>query len=149
MEDIAYEIRNIVDKALSALIQMQSEATASKNHPDRWSQKEILGHLIDSAANNHQRFVRASYNAAAEFPLYNQNEWVRIQRYNESQWPELVELWAAYNRHLSNIIERILKEALDAPCNIGKDSPVTLEFVAKDYVRHLRHHLDQLLNLKY
>jgi hypothetical protein len=124
---------------------MRPDEVSSKDRPDKWSKKEILGHLIDSAANNHQRFVRASCNAAASFPTYDQNDWVRIQQYNESEWEELVELWSAYNRHLSDVIERIPEEAMSSPCNIGKEEPVTLEFVVKDYLRHLRHHMNQIL----
>ncbi len=111
-----------------------------------WSRKQILGHLIDSAANNHQRFVRAAANAGHLFPPYNQNDWVRIQRYDESEWKDLVLLWSAYNRHLSHVISRMPQDALSSPCNIGKEQPVTVEFVIKDYLRHLRHHVEQLLD---
>ena len=127
------------------MARMKSDEVSLRRHPDGWSKKEILGHLIDSAANNHQRFVRASYHAAALFPTYDQNAWVRIQQYNESEWEVLVKLWSAYNRHLSDVIERIAEEALSSPCNVGKEEPVTLEFVVKDYLRHLRHHVNQIL----
>ncbi len=147
MKDIAYEIRSIVDQASDSLALMKPDEVSLKDRPDKWSKKEILGHLIDSAANNHQRFVRACYNAAASFPTYDQNAWVLIQRYNESEWEALVKLWSAYNRHLSDIIERIPEEAMSSPCNIGKEEAVTLEFVVKDYLRHLRHHLNQILEL--
>jgi hypothetical protein len=145
VKDIAREIRSIVDQASDRLALMKPDQVSSKGTPDDWSKKEILGHLIDSAANNHQRFVRACRNAAANFPTYSQDDWVRIQRYNESDWGALVELWSAYNRHLSNVIERIPQDAMPSPCNIGKEDPVTLEFVVKDYVRHLRHHMNEIL----
>ena len=145
MKDIAHDIRSIVIHASGRLAGMKPEEVSAKGTSDAWSKKEILGHLIDSAANNHQRFVRACHYGAANFPTYNQNDWVRIQNYHESDWGTLVELWTAYNRHLSNLIEHIPLEALCSPCNIGKADPVTLEFVIKDYLRHLRHHLDTLL----
>jgi hypothetical protein len=145
MKDIAREIRIIVEEAAPLLSRMTPDQLSSKANPDEWSKKEILGHLIDSTANNHQRFVRAAYNAAAAFPPYAQTDWVRIQRYNESEWADLVVLWSAYNRHLSDVIERIPDDALSAPCNIGKEAPVPLEFVIKDYLRHIRHHLNSIL----
>ncbi len=151
MKDVAAEIRCIVEEAPALLARMDSGrapgGVAAKPGPAEWSKKEILGHLIDSAANNHQRFVRAAYNAAAAFPLYDQIAWVQIQQYQESDWGGLVALWAAYNRHLSDVIERLPQAALSAPCNIGQEEPATLEFVARDYVRHLRHHVDQLLDV--
>jgi len=145
VKDIANDIRSIIEQASGSLARMKPDQISSKVHPDQWSPKEILGHLIDSAANNHQRFVRASCNTAASFPTYAQNDWVRIQQYNKSGWAGLVELWSAYNRHLSDVIERIPEDAMSAPCNIGKEEPVTLEFVVRDYLRHLRHHVNQLL----
>jgi hypothetical protein len=145
VKDIANDVRSTIEQASGALIRMKPDEISSKDHPDQWSKKEILGHLIDSAANNHQRFVRASCNTAASFPAYDQNDWVRIQQYNKSEWARLIELWYAYNRHLSDVIERIPEDAMSAPCNIGKEEPVTLEFVVKDYLRHLRHHVNQLL----
>jgi hypothetical protein len=145
MKDIVDEIRRIVDQASGRLACMKPDQVALKETPEEWSKKEILGHLIDSAANNHQRFVRACYGVAADFPPYSQNDWVRIQQYNESGWGELVELWSAYNRHLSDVIERLPEDAFSSPCNIGREDPVTLEYVVKDYLRHLRHHVDQIL----
>jgi len=124
---------------------MKPDEVFSEETPDNWSKKEILGHLVDSAANNHHRFVRACHDAAANFPTYSQNDWVRIQKYNESDWGVLVELWSAYNRHLSHVVERIPQDARSSSCNIGRDHPVTLEFVVKDYLRHLRHHLNDIL----
>ena len=145
MKDIAHEIRITINEVSDLLSRMTPDQISSKASPVEWSKKEILGHLIDSAANNHQRFVRAAYNAAAAFPPYAQTEWVRIQRYNESEWADLVALWSAYNRHLSDVIERIPEDALSAPCNIGKEEPAPLEFVIRDYLRHVRHHLNAIL----
>ena len=145
MEHIAQEIRTIVNETSELFSRMEPDEVSYKEGPNKWSKKEVLGHLIDSAANNHQRFVRASYNAAAEFPQYSQSDWVRIQQYHESEWPELVALWSAYNRHLCHVIEHLPEEALSAPCNIGREEPVQLGFVIEDYLRHLRHHLSKLL----
>lgn len=146
MKDIADEIRSIIAQALGQLALMEPDEVSSKETPDSWSKKEVLGHLIDSAANNHQRFVRACNNVAATFPTYSQEDWVRIQQYNESDWETLVELWSAYNRHLSDVIERLPQDAMSSRCNIGKENTVTLEFVVRDYLRHLRHHMRTILD---
>ena len=145
MKTIALEIRKIIDQTSDPLSRMISAQVSLKIKPDKWSKKEILGHLIDSAANNHQRFVRAAYGAAMAFPPYEQNEWVRIQRYHEADWQSLVNLWTAYNRHLCAILDSLPAGVLSAPCNIGQAEPAPLEFVIKDYLRHLRHHLGQIL----
>ena len=148
MKEFAREIRSIVDQNSSRMAHMKPDEVSWKEAPDNWSKKEILGHLIDSAANNHHRFVRACHNAAADFPTYSQNDWVRIQKYNESDWELMIELWSAYNRHLSHVVERIPQDAISSSCNIGRDNPVTLAFVVKDYLRHLRHHLNDILDME-
>ena len=148
MKDTANQIRRTVDEASAAMVRMKSDEVSLRRRPDGWSKKEILGHLIDSAANNHQRFVRASYHAAASFPTYDQNAWVRIQQYHASEWAGLVTLWSAFNRHLSDVIDRIPEDAKSSPCNVGKAEPVTLEFVVTDYLRHLQHHVSQILDQK-
>ncbi len=90
---------------------------AAQPLPGEWSAKEILGHLIDSAANNHQRIVRALHNEAGDFPPYRPVDWVRVQHYNQRPWAELVDFWLAYNQHLGAVIETIPPKALTAWCN--------------------------------
>ena len=145
MKDIARQIRSLISKIEPQLSRMIHDDMGFKPDPHEWSKKEILGHLIDSAANNHQRFVRAVNKVTGDFPTYDQDEWIRIQRYNEMSWSFLVTLWSAYNNHLSHIIECIPGCAESSPCNIGKEEPVTLEFVVRDYLRHLQRHLKDIL----
>lgn len=124
-----------------------SEAQASeKPFADKWSIKEILGHLIDSASTNHQRFVRMQESSDSGVIIYEQEHWVRTQRYREEPWMNIVELWYSYNRHLAHVIDHVDPAALDHVCDIGYGEPATLRFVLEDYVRHLRHHLDQIFS---
>ena len=145
MKDIGQQLRAIIETVEPKLSRMNCDEMGLKPTPHEWSKKEILGHLIDSAANNHQRFVRAVNKVAAEFPIYDQNAWVRIQRHNERPWSSLVALWSAYNDHLSHVIECIPEDAEASMCNIGSEDPVPLHFVIKDYLHHLRHHLKDIL----
>ena len=144
MKETSQQIRSLVHKSISELSIINSYKTELKSSPDKWSKKEILGHLIDSALNNHQRCVRAGYNAADQFPPYNQNEWVRIQHYNELSWHDLIRFWNEINQQLCHVIEHLPDESNLAKCNIGKEELVTLEFVVKDYLRHMRHHIEQI-----
>ncbi len=141
----AEQLISIVEAASKSLNQIDEVSASSSTASDRWSKKQIIGHLIDSAVNNHQRFVRAQQ-AATEFsfPAYEQESWVALQRYETSRWTELVELWRLYNRHLAQIIENISEAKLDVICRIGENEPVSLGYLVKDYLRHLQHHLAQL-----
>jgi len=112
--------------------------------PGRWSKKEILGHLIDSAGNNHQRFVRAQLAPRLEFPNYEQEGWVAAQSYATESWPDLVNLWLLLNRHLLHIIQAMPDTSLLRECVIGGKAPVALSALIEDYLAHLEHHLDQI-----
>jgi len=141
---VAGELTTAVDAAAIELRSISESAAAAKRSQSVWSIKEILGHLVDSASNNHQRFVRAQLTNPLELPGYEQDAWVRVEDHQSRPWPELVEFWVLYNRYLSHVIERIPDSSLDVSCRIGADEPVTLRFLAEDYLRHLRHHLNQI-----
>ena len=122
-----------------------SEADASRPRSQgKWSRKEIVGHLIDSASNNHQRLVRAALQTSLEFPRYEQDGFVRVQAVEEANWTLLVSLWADYNRYLAHVIAHLPASKLQNLCRIGSNEPVTLEFLAEDYLKHLLHHLRQI-----
>jgi DinB superfamily len=144
VQSVADELVLIVDAAGIELRTISEAAAAVKRAPNAWSIKEIVGHLIDSAANNHQRFVRAQLVDELSLPGYEQDAWVSVQDHQGRPWLELVELWALCNRHLSHIVRRIPDRALSVPCRIGSGDPVTLEFLVNDYVRHMKHHLVQI-----
>lgn len=109
-----------------------------------WSRKQILGHLIDSASNNHQRFVRAQLQDELRWPGYDQTGCVRVQRYQDARWKDLLGFWAAYNRFLVHVMAAVPEEKRNTPCWIGDNPRMTLEELAADYLKHLEHHLDQI-----
>ena len=127
------------------LADLADDAVALKPAPNRWSKKEFLGHLIDSAANNHQRFVRAQGTPRLEFPGYEQEFWVATQAYASAPWPDLVNLWLLLNRHLLHVLKAMPAAVWSHECAIGGRPAVTLEALAADYLRHLNQHLTQLL----
>jgi hypothetical protein len=136
-------LSSIVSAALPRLSAISEDVAARKPSPDKWSKKEILGHLVDSAANNHQRFIRLQLEAEISLPGYEQDGWVRAGRYQHTPWADVIALWSAYNRHLATIIETFDPAALDHVWHAA-DGDATLKFIADDYVRHLKHHLRQI-----
>ena len=144
----------VVD-ATARLRAIPTEQSRARSSPDDWAPIEILGHLVDSAANNHQRFVRAQFTDDLVFPGYEQNQWVSSQKYADESWPELIQLWGSYNLHLHHVASVIPTAVLTKPRAIhnldqiafklvDKSEPTTLEYFIRDYVDHLRHHLDQI-----
>ena len=124
-----------------------ADAEASlRREPGHWSKKEILGHLIDSAANNHQRFVRAQLTPRLEFPSYEQESWVAAQAYATEPWPDLVNLWLLLNRHLLHIVKAMPQSALMHECVIGGKPAVPLGALVADYLSHMEHHLNQVFS---
>lgn len=112
--------------------------------PGRWSKKEILGHLIDSASNNHQRIVRALLAPRVEFPAYAQDSWVAAQSYASEPWPDLISLWSALNRHLLHVIRTMPETAHRHEIAFGGNPPIALSALIGGYLNHLEHHLEQV-----
>lgn len=140
----ADELIQVVEVASQRLGRLSDSEVSVKTDEGKWSRKEILGHLIDSATNNHHRFVRAQQVEEFTFPKYEQELWVKQQGYDESSWHELIEFWRLYNRHLAQVIKRIPDEKLEVVCRIGPYEPVSLRYLVEDYLIHLKHHLNQL-----
>jgi hypothetical protein len=150
------QLRDTVSKATPRLVAITDAAAAMPCAPGKWSRKEIVGHLIDSASNNHERFVRAQFTDDLLCPTYDQDAWVRVQRYRDAPWSELVALWSHFNMQLARVIEAMPMESRERPRashNLDRvafnlvpaNEPTTLEYFMRDYVAHLEHHLAQIL----
>ena len=144
VSDVASELRTIAASFSEELLVAPGDAAAGRPAAGSWSPKEVLGHLIDSAVNNHQRFVRAQQTDALTFPGYEQNHWVSSQGYRDADWAHLVALWADLNLHLADVIARIPPSKYSVPCTIGDDAAVPLEALVVGYRNHLHHHIAQI-----
>jgi hypothetical protein len=153
------ELRSLTERAAADLLRVSPELAARRPAPDKWSIKEIVGHLIDSASNNHQRFVRALWSPDLMCPTYDQDTWVRSQCYTDAPWPDLAVFWREYNLHLVRVMEAIPptdRERPRSPHNLNTvafrpvdaTEPVTLGYLMRDYVEHLKHHLNQIADLR-
>jgi len=156
MEHWLADFKQTVDSAVPRLLQISEEQSEAPRAEDHWSSKQIIGHLIDSAANNHARFVLAQFKDDLIFPGYDQDQWVHAQQYQNASWAQLVELWRAYNLHLLHVMSSAPREKLNqvrtehslqtiAFKTVDRSAPTTLEYLMKDYVAHLKHHLGQVL----
>ncbi len=146
MNLVTQDLLDTLESALPLLRQISEAEAAMKPVPGKWSKKEILGHLIDSASNNHQKFVRTMHaNSHVDFVGYAQNFWVEAQVYQASNWLSLIDLWEHFNRHLTHIIQHTNVDHLNNTISIDGSKPFTLEFLMRDYGEHLKHHLNQIL----
>jgi len=144
MKEPSEKLLHLVDRAEPRLREITELESAQPILPGGWSRKQVIGHLIDSASNNHQRFVRAVLQPSLEFPASDQVGNIRVQAVQDADWPLLVSLWSAYNRYLAHIMAQLPASKLDTVCRIGSGEPVTLGFLVTDYLTHLVHHLNQL-----
>lgn len=151
--DYIEALREVVDAATPRLRAL-GEASARRPAPGKWSPREIIGHLVDSASNNHQRFVRAQFQDDLLFPGYQQDEWVRAGAYQDAPWDDLITLWRTFNLQIARVMEgasetaRLRHRTRHNLDQIGfavpPGEPVTLDLLMRDYVRHLEHHLGQI-----
>jgi hypothetical protein len=145
MNELAGTLSGVVLGAERRLLEFSDVDAGRMAAPGVWTKKELLGHLIDSASNNHQRFVRLQLADDLRLPKYEQEGWVRVQRYQATDWASLIELWRAYNLHLARVIRDAAPETLGHTCRVGDGEPVTLQFLMEDYLAHMEHHLKELL----
>jgi hypothetical protein len=154
MEQFVADFRHTIGNARERLLAIPAEE-AGVAELGKWSPKQIIGHLIDSAANNHGRFVRAQFTDDLICPGYQQDAWVTTQKYNDESWTDLIDLWMAYNNHLAHVVSVMDHETLTRPRDehnlhqvafrtVDKDTPTTLEYFIRDYADHLHHHLSQI-----
>jgi hypothetical protein len=146
VQDVVADLSAVMRETVPALEAISETDSLRTRGADSWSRKQIVGHLIDSALNNLHRFVRAQQAEELVFPGYDQRLWVGAGAYAERPWPALVSLWSELNAQVAHVIARIPPERLGTRCRIGEGEPVSLEFIARDYVKHLRHHLEQVLD---
>ena len=156
MAEFLNDFRETIEGASVRLLKIPEKQSAIPRSEDKWSPKEIIGHLIDSAANNHQRFVRAQFTDELVFAGYEQEGWIRVQNYQGESWPELVQLWKLYNQHILHLVSLIPEETRTklrskhnlhqiASDTISENEPVTLDFFIRDYLDHMKKHLGQIL----
>ena len=136
-------LRKLLDSLPAHLDALPADAVAAKAD-GAWSVKEELGHLLDSAANNHQRIVRAQLEDNPAMPNYDGDKWVALHAYQKRDWHELIGLWEALNRQLLAAAEAVPDGAWLRTCTIGGSGPLTLLFVFEDYLDHMRHHLEHM-----
>jgi hypothetical protein len=146
-QELSLLLQQTIDRELPFLQALTDEqSTVKPSAGDSWSPRQELGHLIDSAVNNHVRFVRAATEPELYGPGYAQNAWVDIHGYQEMPWTAIVAFWYQYNSFLAALIRQIPDSKLNTQCHIGAGSPVLLSFVIEDYVLHMQYHVDHLLS---
>jgi hypothetical protein len=146
MEKIAIELQEIATTFSHKIKAINSAEFNAKPNPDKWSKKEVLGHLIDSAHNNLRRFVVGQSEQEPNI-VYDQDFWVSANDYQHMKDSDLIELWTLMNERIVAILKKMPAEKYDRTCNTGKLDPSihTVQWLAADYVKHLKHHLNQII----
>jgi len=144
MNAITTELETLIDSYFSQLTGIDEDDFKHKPLPTKWSKKELIGHLTDSAENNIRRFIVAQYEDNPAI-LYNQDKWVAINNYQQWNTHDLVQLWYLLNRQMIMILKNISPEGSQRTCHTG--ASYTIEWLATDYIKHLKHHMHQVLNL--
>jgi hypothetical protein len=146
MQQVVEQLEAIVNEYSAKFLNLSEEVMSFKPAADKWSKKEIIGHLIDSAQNNIRRFVTAQYQTNPHV-VYEQDIWVSTQHYRDYNTAALINLWQLLNKHIVIVLKNMPVEKYQQQCNTGKekDELHTLEFLATDYITHHLHHLKQIV----
>jgi hypothetical protein len=134
-------LRVLLNELPDRLKHIPASRVETKPAPNKWSPKQELGHLLDSALNNHRRIVLIQLENNPALSSYDGERWVELQRYHERDWNELVQLWRALNQQFLAAAEAVPESNWSRTCTIGDSQALTLRFVVDDYVDHMMHHL--------
>jgi DinB superfamily len=145
MQDIALDLESTINQHFNALGNIPEDTMIYKPAPGKWSKKEIIGHLIDSAESNIRRFVVAQYEEKPHI-VYNQDKWVQLCNYQQWKTTDLVMLWYLLNKQICAILKNTPTGL--AGRQVQTESLNSIEWLAKDYIKHLSHHLHQVLELE-
>ena len=142
-------IRQIADKEYEFLKSLDEEIISTHFNAQNRSIRQILGHLIDSASNNHQRMVRLQYNENLNFPDYRQDNdrWISLQDYQHADWNNLIRLWKLYNLHIIQVIKTVNPAKLNNYWYDFEGAKVTLKEMIEGYVSHLNLHINEIHDL--
>jgi hypothetical protein len=146
MENVVNELRSVVEAYSQKFYQISDSDFSAKLNPVKWSKKEVIGHLVDSAQNNLRRFIVGQYDHQPNI-IYQQDFWVQANNYQHAKKDDVIELWRLINNQIAAILTSMPKENYTKICNTGKETPElhTIEWLASDYVRHLKHHINQVI----
>ncbi len=160
MNNVAYELNSVLESAEKKFRTINEEQSGKKLSPDKWSSKEILGHLIDSSVNNMIRFVNGQFKSDLVFSGYDQNQWVETQNYQHAEWNFLIDLWKINNLQIVRVIGSIPNDVLKKSTlnhnydeiawkELSKSESATMEYLIKDYIGHMKHHLNQIFKINF
>jgi len=144
--ELALQFRAELDSLRATLRALPPELADTAWREGGWTRKQIVGHMLDSAANNRQRFVRAATDGEYAGPQYAQEPWVVAHGYASQPWTTLLRWWEAEHEILAAVVDNIPEGRMEAKCVVGGDAPVTLRFLILDYLRHQRLHIEQLVS---
>jgi len=147
MKKVTEELHSIVSEFSAKISSIPETEFAAKPLPNKWSKKEVLGHLIDSAQNNLRRFICGQYESSPPHIVYEQDFWVSANAYGQSKSEHVIQLWQLINNRICDVLNTMPTANYQKNCNTGRTSEQlhSLEFLAEDYVKHMKHHLNQII----
>jgi hypothetical protein len=146
MEAVIKELTEVVELFSRKFSQISEQDFSAKPNPAKWSRKEVVGHLIDSAQNNLRRFIVGQYDDQPNI-VYQQEFWVQANNYQQGKKEDVIQLWRLINLQIAAILSSMPKENYSRICNTGKGTPElhSIEWLAVDYVKHMKHHINQVI----
>lgn len=147
MKPVTQELKQLIDLYSEKLNAFTDAEFSNKPRPDKWSKKEVVGHLIDSAQNNLRRFIVGQYDTTPSKIVYNQDFWVAANNYQHVDKKDIIALWKLINQQICSVLDNMITSNYAKVTDTGKNAVDlhSLEWLAQDYVKHMKHHINQII----
>lgn len=147
MKKTIQELQEIIDLFSQKIAAIPEAEFSAKHAPNKWSKKEVLGHLTDSAQNNLRRFICGQYDTTPPKIVYEQDFWVKANDYQAKRSSDVILLWRLVNEQICSALRTMPAANYSQSCDTGKQEEQlhSLQWMAEDYVKHMKHHLNQII----
>jgi hypothetical protein len=147
MKNVIAELNEIVTEYSERISRIPEKDFSNKPLPNKWSKREVLGHLIDSGHNNLRRFISGQYESVPPMIFYDQDFWVKANDYQHRRTTDVIELWTLINEQICAVLTTMAQGNYSKTVDVGKQESklLTLQFLAEDYVNHMKHHMNQII----
>jgi hypothetical protein len=131
------------DRFARSVASMTEKEAGFRYALDKWSVKELVGHVCDAERIFAYRMLRVGRGDATPLPGFEENDYVVAARSDDRRMPDLLDEWQAVRSATSALVRALPSEAW-ANRGTSNGHPVSTRALLYIVLGHADHHLNVL-----